>query len=83
MGARPRAGPRHRRTGQENWYFIATDYAFGHDLENQASEAVIEGGGRVLASIRCASIGTADFSFVPFAGGIGNSHVVALANALI
>ena len=36
--------------GKKNWYFIAADYAFGHDLEKQASEAVIEAAARCWAA---------------------------------
>ena len=56
--------------GKKNWYFIATDYAFGHDLEKQASEAVIEGGGKVLG-VRRRADRHGGFFVVPFAGGIG------------
>jgi branched-chain amino acid transport system substrate-binding protein len=66
--------------GKKNWYFIATDYAFGHDLEKQASEAVIEGGGKVLGVV-AAPIGTADFSSFLLQAESANPDVVALANA--
>ena len=35
--------------GGRSWFFITADYAFGHDLEKQASEAVIAGEVRFLA----------------------------------
>jgi branched-chain amino acid transport system substrate-binding protein len=47
--------------GKKNWYFIAADYAFGRDLQKQASAVVAEEGGRVLGSVD-APLGTADFS---------------------
>ena len=66
--------------GKKNWYFIAADYAFGHDLEKQASEAVLEGGGKVLGVVN-APIGTADFSSYLLQAQSANPDVVALANA--
>ena len=66
--------------GKKNWFFIAADYAFGHDLEKQASQAVLEGGGKVLGVVD-APIGTSDFSSYLLQAQSANPDVVALANA--
>jgi branched-chain amino acid transport system substrate-binding protein len=66
--------------GKKNWYFIAADYAFGHDLQKQASAAVTEDGGRVLGSVD-APLGTADFSSFLLQAQASKADVLALANA--
>ena len=34
--------------GGKTWFFVTADYAFGHDLEKQATDQVLADGGRVL-----------------------------------
>jgi branched-chain amino acid transport system substrate-binding protein len=66
--------------GGKSWFFITADYAFGADLQKQASDEVLAKGGTVLGSVRH-PIGTNDFSsFLVQAQG-SNADVVALANA--
>jgi branched-chain amino acid transport system substrate-binding protein len=36
----------------ESWFFVTSDYAFGHSLERDASRVVQENGGKVLGSVR-------------------------------
>ena len=38
--------------GKKSWYFIVSDFAFGHSLEAIAKKAVEEGGGTVVGSVR-------------------------------
>ncbi len=60
--------------------FVTADYAFGQDLERDASAVVTAKGGKVLGSVR-APLNTADFSsFLLQAQGSG-AKVVGLANA--
>jgi branched-chain amino acid transport system substrate-binding protein len=66
--------------GGRSWFFITADYAFGHDLEKQASEAVIAGGGKVLGSVRH-PLGTSDFSSFLLQAQASGAQVIALANA--
>jgi branched-chain amino acid transport system substrate-binding protein len=66
--------------GGRNWFFITADYAFGHDLEKQASEAVIAGGGKVLGSVRH-PLGNSDFSSFLLQAQASGAQVIALANA--
>jgi branched-chain amino acid transport system substrate-binding protein len=47
--------------GKKSWFFLTADYAFGHDLEKDATSVVEERGGKVLGSARH-PLGTADFS---------------------
>src|SRR3712207_2294972 len=47
--------------GRRRWYFLTSDYAFGHSLEANGTEAVRALGGEVLGSVR-APLNETDFS---------------------
>jgi len=66
--------------GGKSWYFITADYAFGHDLQNQASDEVTKEGGKVLGSV-AHPIGASDFSSFLLQAQSSGAQVVALANA--
>ena len=66
--------------GKKTWFFIAADYAFGHDLQKQASEAVLADGGKVLGTVD-APLGTTDFSSFLLQAQATHPEVLALANA--
>jgi branched-chain amino acid transport system substrate-binding protein len=66
--------------GGKTWFFITADYAFGHDLEKQASEEVLASGGKIIGSVRH-PIGTSDFSSFLLQAQASGAQVVALANA--
>jgi branched-chain amino acid transport system substrate-binding protein len=66
--------------GGKSWYFVTADYAFGHDLEKQASDEVAASGGKVLGSARH-PIGTSDFSSFLLQAQASGAQVVAFANA--
>jgi branched-chain amino acid transport system substrate-binding protein len=66
--------------GGKTWFFITADYAFGYDLEKQASDAVVAGGGKVLGAVRH-PIGTNDFSSFLLQAQTSGAQVVAFANA--
>ncbi|WP_268921300.1 ABC transporter substrate-binding protein [Siccirubricoccus phaeus] len=66
--------------GGTSWFYVTADYAFGHDLEKQSSEAVTLAGGRVLGSVRH-PLGTTDFSSVLLQAQASRASVVALANS--
>lgn len=66
--------------GGKTWFFITADYAFGQDLEKQATEEVVAGGGKVLGSVRH-PIGTNDFSSFLLQAQASGAQVIALANA--
>jgi branched-chain amino acid transport system substrate-binding protein len=68
------------KQGGDTWYFLTADYAFGHALERDTSNAVKEAGGKVLGSVRH-PLNTNDFSsFLLQAQGSG-AKVIGLANA--
>lgn len=66
--------------GKRSWFFISANYAFGHDLQKQASEAVVQDGGKVVGSVD-APLGTADFSSYLVQAQSSHAEVLALANA--
>src|SRR5262245_18685846 len=66
--------------GGKTWYFVTADYAFGHDLEKQASDEVVASGGKVLGSARH-PIGTSDFTSFLLPAQPAGAQVVAFANA--
>jgi branched-chain amino acid transport system substrate-binding protein len=65
--------------GQDTWFFITVDYAFGHSLEADAARAVVASGGKVLGSVRH-PLNTADFSSYLLQAQASGAKVVALAN---
>ena len=66
--------------GGTTWYFITADYAFGKDLEANASEEITKLGGQVLGAAR-APLGTSDFSSFLLQAQSAKPKVIALANA--
>jgi len=66
--------------GQKSWFFLTADYAFGHDLEKDATAVVKERGGAVLGSSRH-PLNTADFASLLLSAQGSNAQVVAFASA--
>lgn len=68
------------QNGGSTWFYVTADYAFGHDLEKQSSEAVTRAGGRVLGAVRHPLAAT-DFSSALLQAQASGAQVVALANS--
>jgi branched-chain amino acid transport system substrate-binding protein len=66
--------------GGKTWFFITADYAFGQDLEKQASDEVVADGGKVLGGVKH-PLGTNDFSSFMLQAQASKADVVATANA--
>jgi branched-chain amino acid transport system substrate-binding protein len=66
--------------GGKTWFFITADYAFGHDLERQATDQLTKDGGKVVGGVR-APLGTPDFSSFLLQAQASGAQVVALAVA--
>jgi branched-chain amino acid transport system substrate-binding protein len=66
--------------GGKTWFFITADYAFGHDLERQATDQLVKDGGKVAGGVRV-PIATPDFSSFLLAAQSSGAQVVALAVA--
>ncbi|WP_295381756.1 ABC transporter substrate-binding protein [uncultured Pseudacidovorax sp.] len=65
--------------GGKSWFFITSDYAFGHALERDASAVVKAQGGQVLGAIRH-PIGSSDFSSYLVQAQASKAQVIGLAN---
>jgi branched-chain amino acid transport system substrate-binding protein len=65
--------------GGKSWFFITSDYAFGHALERDASAIVKTQGGQVLGSVRH-PIASADFSSYLLQAQSSKAQVIGLAN---
>ncbi|HEX7388381.1 MAG TPA: ABC transporter substrate-binding protein [Castellaniella sp.] len=68
------------KQGGSKWYFLTTDYTFGHELEHDTAAVVKESGGQVLGSVNT-PLGTADFSSFIVQAQNSGANVLALANA--
>jgi branched-chain amino acid transport system substrate-binding protein len=68
------------KNGGKSWYFLTADYAFGHSLEKDSSEAVVANGGTVLGSARHPFPGS-DFSSFLLKAQASGAQVIGLANS--
>jgi branched-chain amino acid transport system substrate-binding protein len=66
--------------GGKRWFFLTADYAFGHDLEKQAVEAVKAAGGEVVGTVRH-PLGTADYASFLLQAQASGADIVGIANA--
>jgi branched-chain amino acid transport system substrate-binding protein len=66
--------------GEDTWFFITADYAFGLALERDAANVVKGNGGKVLGAAR-APLNTQDFSSFLLQAQASKAKVVGLANA--
>jgi branched-chain amino acid transport system substrate-binding protein len=74
------AGKAMVKRGEDTWFFIAADYAFGAALERDAANVVKESGGKVLGDVRH-PLNSSDFSSFLLQAQASKAKVVALANA--
>ena len=66
--------------GGKSWFFLTADYAFGKQLEADASDVVKAGGGTVAGNVRV-PLDTSDFSSYLLQAQGSGAQVLALANA--
>lgn len=69
-----------KQGGNDSWYFITADYAFGHALEADTAEVVKRNNGTVVGSVR-APINSSDFSSFILQAQASKAKVIGLANA--
>src|ERR1700748_332694 len=74
------AGKAMVKRGEDTWFFVTADYAFGMARERDAANVVKESGGKVLGDVR-APLNTSDFSSYLLQAQASKAKVVALANA--
>jgi branched-chain amino acid transport system substrate-binding protein len=68
------------KTGGDSWFFLTSDYAFGHALERDTAAAVEKAGGKILGKVRH-PLNTNDFSSFLLQAQSSKAKVVGLANA--
>jgi branched-chain amino acid transport system substrate-binding protein len=68
------------KTGGDTWFFLTSDYAFGHALERDTEAAVLKNGGKVLGKVRH-PLNTQDFSSFLLQAQASKAKVIGLANA--
>src|SRR5215467_5518292 len=74
------AGKAMVKRGEDTWFFVTADYAFGQALERDAANVVKEAGGKVLGDVRH-PLNSSDFSSFLLQAQASKAKVVALANA--
>ena len=74
------AGKAMVKRGEDTWFFVTADYAFGHALERDAANVVKESGGKVLGAVRH-PLNSSDFSSYLLQAQASKAKVIALANA--
>ncbi|MFQ3455086.1 ABC transporter substrate-binding protein [Bradyrhizobium sp. UFLA01-814] len=68
------------KEGGKSWFFVTADYAFGQQLEKDATRFIKELDGKLLGSVRHPT-NTADFSSFVLQAQNSKADVVAFANA--
>ncbi len=74
------AGKAMVKAGEDTWFFVTADYAFGQALERDAAAVVTGNGGKVLGDVR-APLNTSDFSSFLLQAQASKAKVIGLANA--
>ncbi len=68
------------KNGGDTWFFLVSDYAFGHALERDTAAVVEANGGKVLGQV-AHPINTSDFSSFLLQAQASKAKVIGLANA--
>lgn len=68
------------KDGGDSWFFITTDYTFGHALENETSKVVKAANGQVKGSVRV-PLGANDFSSFILQAQSSGAKILGMANA--
>ena len=68
------------KAGGDSWFFLTSDYAFGHALERDTSAVVTANGGKVLGGVKH-PINTSDFSSFLLQAQASKAKIIGLANA--
>ncbi|MBU6271798.1 MAG: ABC transporter substrate-binding protein [Betaproteobacteria bacterium] len=68
------------KTGGDTWFFLTSDYAFGHALERDTEAVVLKSGGKVVNKVRH-PLNTQDFSSFLLQAQASKAKIIGLANA--
>ena len=80
MLAHSTAGALAKTAGGDTWFFLTSDYAFGHALERDATAVVLANGGKVLGSVSH-PLNNQDFSSFLLQAQASKAKIIGLANA--
>jgi len=69
------------KAGGDSWFFITADYAFGHQLQSDATSFIEGAKGKVLGSVAYPFPGTTDFSSMLLQAQSSGAKVLGIANA--
>ena len=68
------------KSGGDTWFFLTSDYAFGHALERDTTAVVKANGGQVLGAV-AHPLNTQDFSSFLLQAQASKAKIIGLANA--
>jgi branched-chain amino acid transport system substrate-binding protein len=68
------------KQGGDTWFFLTSDYAFGHSLETDTANIVKKAGGTVLGAVRH-PLSASDFSSFLLQAQNSKAKIIGLANA--
>ncbi|MDS1140416.1 ABC transporter substrate-binding protein [Pusillimonas sp. SM2304] len=68
------------KEGGKSWYFITSDYSFGHSLEKDTAKVVTEGGGKVLGRV-LHPFGTSDYSSYILQAQSSGAQIIGMATS--
>ena len=68
------------KSGGDTWFFLTSDYAFGHALERDTTAVVLANGGQVLGGVSH-PLNTQDFSSFLLQAQTSKAKIIGLANA--
>ncbi|WP_137389008.1 ABC transporter substrate-binding protein [Rhodoligotrophos defluvii] len=69
------------KAGDDTWFLVVADFAFGHAMQADVTKAVEQAGGKVVGTVRHPP-GTTDFSSFLFQAQGSGAKAVALMNAI-
>jgi len=68
------------KRGGDTWFFLTSDYAFGHALERDTEAVVLKAGGKVVSKVRH-PLNTQDFSSFLLQAQASKAKIIGMANA--
>jgi branched-chain amino acid transport system substrate-binding protein len=67
------------KRGGNTWFFLTADYAFGHSLERDATQVIVQNGGKVLGSV-AHPFATQDLSSFILQAQVSKAKIIGLAS---
>src|SRR5215468_1259461 len=67
------------KRGGDTWFFLTADYAFGHSLERDAAQVIVQNGGKVIGSV-AHPFSTSDLSSFILQAQSSKAKIIGLAS---